>query len=187
MKSLSLSLALAALSLGLPAASAQASIITITNTSMATACLGYAERRDRNPEALAVCTRALNFEALDTQNRSATLVNRGVLRMIHRDFRGAEKDFDDALAIDPAQSDAWLNKGFIRLQTGEGASALPYLERAMAVGIRRPALAYFARGIAHEQAGNVRAAFADLNRARDMEPGWAMPAEALTRYRVVTR
>lgn len=182
MKCLSLALAM---SLGLPLASAQAGIITIADNSMAGDCYGFAEKRSTRPEALGICSRALVMEPLNADNRAATLVNRGVIRMIHNDYSGAESDFDAAIALDPSQSDAWLNKGFLRLRTGDGSVALPFLERALQLRARRPALAYYARGIAHEQSGNIRAAYADLNRARDLEPGWTMPAEALSRYQVV--
>jgi tetratricopeptide (TPR) repeat protein len=182
MKRLPLSIALAALALGVPAGAAQAGIITLGNNSLASDCFGFAERRDGRQEALAICSRALQLEPLDAENRAATLVNRGVLRMIHQDLRGAEQDFDAAISLDASQSDAWLNKAFLRLRTGDGQAALPHLERAMTLGMRRPALVYFARGIAHEQSGNVQAAYADLNRARDMEPGWSMPEQALARY-----
>lgn len=181
MKALSLALAV---TLGLPLVPAQAGIITIADNSMARDCYGFAERRDSRPEALAICSRALTMEPLDVENRAATLVNRGVIRMIHKDYSGAERDFDAAMALDPTLSDAWLNKGFLRLRTGDGSAALPFLEKALELEARRPALAYYARGIAHEQSGNIRAAYADLNRARDLEPGWTMPAEALSRYQV---
>ena len=177
-----LSLALAA-TLGLPAASATASIVTIGNP-LALDCYIFAEQRDQRPDALATCTRALQ-EPLDLEDKAATLVNRGVIRMIHGDLGGAEADLDAAIAIQPRLSDAWLNKGFLRLRTGDGSAALPFFEKAMQLRARRPALAYFARGIAHEQAGNVRAAYEDLTRARELEPGWSMPAQALARYQVV--
>lgn len=182
MKALSLALAV---TLGLPLASAQAGIITIADNSMAGDCYGFAEARSSRPEALAICSRALTMEPLDVENRAATLVNRGVIRMIHKDYSGARRDFEAAIALDPSQSDAWLNKGFLHLRTGNGSAALPFFERALQLRARRPALAYYARGIAHEQSGNIRAAYADLNRARDLEPGWTMPAEALSRYQVV--
>ena len=178
-----LSLALAA-SVGLPAASAHAQIISIADNSMATDCYDYAQSRDSRPDAMTICSRALRLEPLDAQNRAATLVNRGVVKMLRQDLSGAEADFDAALALDPSQSDAWLNKGFLRVRTGAGTEALPFLERALQLRARRPAMAYFARGIAHEQAGNFRAAYINLTRARDLEPGWSMPAEALSRYRV---
>ena len=105
--------------------------------------------------------------------------------MLNGEHRSAERDFDAALALHPSQADAWLNKGFLRLRRGEGQAAMPFLERALALKARRPALAYFARGIAHEQSGNLRAAYSDLVRARELEPGWSMPVEALARYQVV--
>lgn len=182
MNRLSLVLALA---LGLPATSATATVITVGNP-LAADCFTWAERRDQRPDALQTCSLALK-DALNAENRAATLVNRGVIRMIHSDVRGAEADFDAAIALRPNLSDAWLNKGFLRLRTGDGSAALPHLERALQLRTRRPALAYYARGIAHEQAGNMRAAYADLNRARDLEPGWSMPGQALARYTIVER
>lgn len=184
MKALSLALAAA---LGIQAASATAAVITIGDNSMAGDCYGFAEKRSSRPEALAICSRALTMEALDVENRAATLVNRGVIRMIHQDLAGADADFNAALALRPSLSDAWLNKGFLRVRTGDGSNALPFIEKALELRARRPALAYFARGIAHEQAGNLRAAYADLNRARELEPGWPMPEQALARYRLVER
>ena len=182
-----LSLALAGVALGLPAASAQAGIITISDNSLAGDCYSFAEAGESRVEALSICSRSLQMEPLDAEDRASTLVNRGVVRMIRQDFAGAESDFNAAIALDPSQSDAWLNKGFLRLRTGDGDAALPFLEKALQLRARRPALAYFARGIAHEQSGNFRAAYSDLIRARDLEPGWSMPAQALERYQLVQR
>jgi tetratricopeptide (TPR) repeat protein len=179
-----LSLALAA-TLGLSAASATAAILTIGNP-LAVDCYNFAEDRDQRTDALETCSRAL-LEPLDIDDRAATLVNRVVIRMIHGDLAGADTDFDAAIALRSQLADAWLNKGFLRVSTGDGDAALPFLEKALQLRSRRPALAYFARGIAHEQAGNLRAAYSDLTRARDLEPGWSMPARELSRYQVVER
>lgn len=182
MKGLSFVLALAA---GVAATSASAAIITI-GSPLASDCYERADRGDTDRRALEICTRALEG-ALDSRDRAATLVNRGIVLMRHGEHRAADSDFDAAIALRPGLADAWLNKGFLRLRTGEGAEAIPYLERALTLHARRPALAYFARGIAHEQAGDLRSAYADLTRARDIEPGWNLPAEELERYRVVQR
>jgi hypothetical protein len=40
------------------------------------------------------------------------------------------------------------------------------------------------RAITQEQLGNVRGAYADLIRARELDPKWPLPAEELTRYHV---
>jgi tetratricopeptide (TPR) repeat protein len=84
-------------------------------------------------------------------------------------------------------SDAWLNKGFLRLRQGDGRDALPLLQKGIDHGARRQALAIFARGVAYEQMGDYRSAYADLKRAQELEPGWPLPGEYLASYRLVGR
>lgn len=179
-----LSLALAA-TFGLSATPATAAVLSV-GSPLAHDCYSLAEARDSGSAALDTCNRAL-LQPLDVENRSATLVNRGVIRMRHSDYRGADADFDAAIALQPSLSDAWLNKGFLRLRDGDGSAALPLIDKALALNVRRPALGYLARGLAHEQAGQIDAAYADLRRARAIEPKWQMPAQELARYRVVER
>ena len=150
-------------------------------------CYEAALTKDSTAEALKACTRALAEEPLTTSDRAATLVNRGVLQMIAGGYREAEKNFDAAIATDPSAADPWLNKAFLRLRQGQGSEALPMLERAMDLRASREALAYLARGLAHEQVGNIRAAYADLRRAQQLDPDWALPAEQLARYEVRSR
>jgi tetratricopeptide (TPR) repeat protein len=118
---------------------------------------------------------------------ASTLVNRGVLHMIAGGFVEAERNFDSATAVDPTAADPWLNKAFLRLRQGNGSAALPLLERAMQLDADREALAYFARGLAYEQAGDFRAAYADLRRASRLDPDWDLPAQQLARYEVRSR
>jgi tetratricopeptide (TPR) repeat protein len=96
----------------------------------------------------------------------------------------ADADFDQALAIDTGLSDAWLNKGFLRIREGKGQEALPFVQKGIDSGARRQALAYFARGVAYEQAGDFRSAYNDLTKARQLEPKWALPKEWLAHYQV---
>jgi tetratricopeptide (TPR) repeat protein len=99
----------------------------------------------------------------------------------------ADADFDQALALDSNLSDAWLNKGFLRIKDGKGQEALPLLQKGIDHGARRQALAYFARGVAYEQAGDFSSAYRDLVRARQLEPAWGLPNEWLAHYRVGNR
>ena len=46
------------------------------------------------------------------------------------------------------------------------------------------ALALYARGVANEELGHLKAAYADLTQAREMAPGWKLPEEQLARYQV---
>ncbi len=59
---------------------------------------------------------------------------------------------------------------------------MPLLQKGIDNGARRQALAYFARGVAYEQSGDYRSAYADLVKARAMEPRWSLPAEWLAHY-----
>lgn len=149
---------------------------------LAVHCYESALTRNATPESMQACERALAEEPLTAGDRAATLVNRGVLHMIGAGYAEADRSFDSALAVDPSSADAWLNKAFLRLRQGDGRAALPMLERALQLRSEREALAYYARGIAHEQMGEFGAAYTDLVRAQQLDPDWTLPARELTRY-----
>ena len=175
---------LAAALIGLTASSTtNASIFTIGG-SLARACFEAAEARNATFETLQLCDRALIEEPLMNSDRVATYVNRGILRLIEREYRNADADFDRALAIDPLEPEAWLNKGVSTIRQGNSAAALPMIARAIELKTRRPALAFYTRGIANEHNGDIKAAYADLVRARALEPGWDPPVKELARYQV---
>jgi tetratricopeptide (TPR) repeat protein len=99
----------------------------------------------------------------------------------------ANLDFDRALAIDSRLSEAWLNKGIAQMKAGNGRAALELAARSIELRTRRPAIAYYIRGLANEQAGNFKAAYADLNHARKLAPKWQEPAIELARYQLRSR
>ena len=102
-------------------------------------------------------------------------------------YAAADVNYDAAIGLDSRLTDAWLNKAFLRLRQGAGREAVPLIDKAIALGPRREAMAYLARGLAWEQTGEVRAAYTDLRRAQALEPGWALPAQQLARYQVRSR
>jgi tetratricopeptide (TPR) repeat protein len=130
------------------------------------------------------CTRSLSQESLQPRDMAATYVNRGILFMLLNNRRAAEADFDHSLAIDPSVTDATLNKAFLRLKENRPREALALLDSSLKAGVRRPALAYFARGLANEDLGDLSAAYADYVRARELEPAWNLPGQYLARYEV---
>jgi tetratricopeptide (TPR) repeat protein len=164
-----------------------AASVTTLGGSFARSCYLAADARNASPETLANCNRALTRQSLSSHDLVATHVNRGILQLVREEYRLAEADFDRAIAIDPRQAEAWLNKAVARFQQGDSASAGRLAERALLLGTRRPAIAYFARGLANEDNGNLRAAYADLIRARDLQPNWSAPVAELQRYRVRTK
>jgi len=182
----SLTLAAGAMMLVGPLYAANGAVFTVGGP-LSRLCYESALSQDGRRFALEGCTRALHEEGLLAPDLAATYVNRGILNMVAGHARDADADFDAALALDRDLSDAYLNKGFLRLRQGKGSEALPLLQQGIDLGARRQALAYFARGVAYEQMGEFRSAYFDLKRARDMEPGWSLPNQYLTRYVVSSR
>jgi tetratricopeptide (TPR) repeat protein len=177
----SLSLAAGAAMLMLPTAVAQGAVLTLGGP-LSQLCYQGALAGDDRKSALEACSRSLDEESLTGPDRAATLVNRGIIHMIRGHDGEADADFDAALKIDNRASDAWLNKGFLRLRQYKSGEALSLIEEGIKRQPRREALAYFARGVAHEDLGQLTAAYNDLRRAHDLEPNWTLPKEYLARY-----
>lgn len=151
--------------------------------------LCYQAALDQNDSSSAIddCSRSLNEEPMAATDLAATYVNRGVLHMMHGDDASAEADFNSAITRDRSLADGWLNKGFLRLRQGKARDALAFLQEGISRKPQREALAIFARGVAYEQMGQLQSAYVDLQRAHELEPGWALPSEYLARYQVVAR
>ena len=165
---------------------AQGARVTIGST-LARSCYEAAEAYRADLESIRICDTALSEEGLSHHDLTGTHVNRGILWMLAGNLDLADKDYDRALALDPNEAEAWLNKGINALKRGDSRVALQYVEKAIELRTRKPAIAFYMRGIAHEEAGNVRAAYADLQRARALAPNWPLPAVELQRYRVRNR
>jgi tetratricopeptide (TPR) repeat protein len=167
--------------LALPLATAEASVMTI-GSGLARSCYEASEARDASRSSIETCSRALSEQPLDRHDQVATHVNRGILYYLSNNLTGANSDYDRAIAIDPNEPEAWLNKAMAALKAGDNRAAAPLFDKALALKTSRPALAYYGRAMVNEDQGNVRQAYADLQRARELDPGWAPPAQELKRY-----
>lgn len=155
--------------------------------STARDCYEAANNRTADRNSFYHCNLALDQEGLDAFDRAATLNNRGALYLRSRNYRSAGRDFNAALKFNANNAEAWLNMAIVGLQQGGAAETLPMIEKSLALNTSRPALAYYSRSIAHERAGNIRAAYNDLKRAVELAPDWNAPAEDLKRYQVRRR
>jgi len=117
----------------------------------------------------------------------ATYVNRGILYLRSGRIEPAVADFDRATALDPGEPEAYLNRGSALLKRSEAQAALAMFNTALEKRTKRPELAYYARAVAHEELGNLRAARGDYLRASQLAPKWDAPRLELTRFRVVNR
>jgi len=182
----SLTLAAGVAMLAFPLSAAHGATLTLGGP-LSQLCYQAAVNSDDSSLAISDCTRSLTEEPMAASDLAATYVNRGVLKMIRGEDSSADADFNSAIAADRDLADGWLNKGFLRLRSGNGREALPLLEQGISLKPQREALAIFARGVAYEQMGDLRSAYNDLKRAHELEPGWALPSEYLARYQVKSR
>jgi len=138
------------------------------------------------PQARAMrhCDEALQREALSRYEEVATHVNRGILRLRKGQVDGAVADFDAAIAIDPNQPEAYLNKGAALIRRQNPADAVSLFTVALEHNTSRPAIAHYGRAVANEQIGNINAAYRDFRRASELAPEWREPRLELARFRV---
>lgn len=171
-------LATAALACAAPAAAA----VTVLGNSSARMCYEAAEA-DGQRSGIEYCDKALNDEALNWDDQVATHVNRGILRFRRGATEAALADFDSAIRLNPEQPEAYLNKGVVLLGQPDGADdAIPLFTMALQNRTKKPALAYYGRGAANEEIGNIPAAYYDYKRANAADPDWEEPALELTRF-----
>ena len=167
----------------LAASSASASVLTVGG-SFAEGCYRFAESRVGTQEAISTCDRAFTDQALSAEDRFATYVNRGIVKMHRREFGGAQADFERAGALDPKRGEPWLNMGVLQFKQGNSRAAIELFDKALELGTDEPEVAYFGRGLAHEDVGDLKSAYADLRRAAELRPHWSQPAQELARYQV---
>ena len=183
MKALVLAVSTAAFTAALPAS---AGIMTIGG-SYADGCFRAAEQHQATLESLNTCDRAFSEEALTSDDELATHVNRGILLMLRDDYQRAYSDFTKAMAMGPARSEPYMNLAILQLRNGKSAEAVPLFSKAIELGTEMPEVAYYGRALAHEDVGNVKAAYADLRQATSLKPKWDAPAKDLARYQVRRR
>jgi tetratricopeptide (TPR) repeat protein len=177
-------LVLAATILGLPLPAAAG--VTVIGSGNARMCYLAAESTvTPGRDDLKWCDDAVIEERTNTKIAGATHVNRGILRLRRGDVVGALADFDAATALDPQEPEAYLNRGSALLRQQQAAVAITQFDAAIAKQTRRPELAYYGRAIAHEESGNVSAAYRDYMQASQLAPRWQQPRRELSRFRIV--
>lgn len=135
--------------------------------------------------ALHDCDEALLRDDLSRYDTVATHVNRGILYLRRSAVALAIDDFDAAIALDPEQPEAYLNKGAALIRRQDPAGALPLFTVALEHNTSRPAVAHYGRAVANEALGNLPAAYRDYRRASELAPDWSEPRLELARFRVV--
>src|SRR5258705_557853 len=94
------------------------------------------------------CDDALNVGGLSTYETVATHVNRGILRLRRGLIDQSITDFDAAMALDPNQPEAYLNKGAALIQRQNPSEAAQLFTVALEHNTQRPAIAHYRRAVA---------------------------------------
>jgi len=178
---------LAALAAGALAAPASAGVLVIGSTD-ARLCFEAADSAmEPGLRDIRRCDNALLRDTLTGYETVATHVNRGILRLRRGHLDEAVADFDQAIALDASQPEAYLNKGGVLIRRNNPAEAVQLFTVALERNTSRPALAHYGRAVAQEELGNVAAAYRDYRRASELDPAWRDPRIELTRFRVSGR
>lgn len=166
---------------------AHAAITVLGNNSLAQECYQAAEMGGDLKDGVQDCTDALQTQPLSAKDRSATLVNRGILRAELDDSQGALTDYNTGIAINPALGEAYVDRGATLIALKHWAEALTDIDKGLSLGANRPYIAYYDRAIADEALGNIRDAYEDYKKAVEIEPGFTLATQQLARFRVVNK
>lgn len=159
--------------------------VTVVGSSPARICYEAAEAVARpSRDQVDQCNVALTGNLLSPYEKVATHVNRGILLVRWGSIESGISDFDRAIALDPDQPEAYLNKGAALVRLGNARAALPLFTAALEKNTKRPAIAYYGRGVAFEELGNIRLAYLDFRRASEADPKWSAPREELSRFSI---
>lgn len=168
------------------AASAQVTVFSSSGTGSFNCSLA-AKHGNATPEAINGCTRAMRDEGLSGRDLAGTLTNRGVLYLIGGDYTAAEKDFNDALSIDPALGEAWVNRGASQIARRQWAKGVEDINKGLQLGPEQPEKAYFNRALAREFLEDLPGAYADYKKATELAPTWDLPQAELKRFTVANK
>lgn len=73
------------------------------------------------------------LDALSTANKAERIVDEGAALYMAGDQQGAIRKLHEALGVNPRSAMANFNMGYILLQQGKPADAVPWLEKALAI------------------------------------------------------
>jgi tetratricopeptide (TPR) repeat protein len=179
-------LAVGAVALLIAGSSANAAI-TVLGSSQAHDCYVAAEFGMAPEDGIAICNTALNGAAMSIDDEAATYVNRGILKSRDDDPHGALDDYNRGLSLDARLGEGYVDRGATLIVLKNYSAALADINKGIAIGAKRPEIAYYDRAIVDEALGNIRGAYEDYHEAVRLQPDFPLAVQALTRFKVIRR
>lgn len=133
---------------------------------------------------LDICSIAISAGDLTARDLAGTYNNRGVVYFSQGMFNEAIKDFEQGLRHQNEIGELHINRGASMVALKRWADAVPSLNRGIELGALELEKAYYNRGIAYEELGDVRRAYFDYMKAASLKPEWEDPKLQLTRFTV---
>ena len=137
-------------------------------------------------DALAACSSALQ-DKISVQDRTATLINRGLVEIAANRTGEAIADLETALARDPSSADAYTGHGLALLRSGRYEAARADFDRALSLNPEHAYLVYYDKAAAEEKSGQFTAAYHDYRHALALAPDFTQARIELSRYQVVEK
>jgi tetratricopeptide (TPR) repeat protein len=176
-------IAAAAVVLAMPAHAA----ITVLGDSLAHDCFEAAEFGGSPGEGIVTCTTALEETSISTKDRAATFINRGILKSRNDDSTGALSDYDHGLSLESDLGEGYVDRGATFIVMRRYDDAMTDINKGIALGAKRPEIAYYDRAVVDEALGDVRGAYEDYKKAVEIQPDFPLATEELARFRVIRK
>ncbi len=107
-----------------------------------------------------------------TAQKSVDFNNRGAAEISKRDYRRALQYFNQAIALNASQPEAYIGQGIAYSELGNNLQAIQHYDKAIQLNANF-AEAYYNRGLSHYELGNQEKALADYNLAIQNQPNYA--------------
>ena len=135
--------------------------------------------------ALQTCNEAIDHEQLNTRDRAATYVNRGILYMRQLSYQRAMWDYEESLKLRPGLLEAKVNIGAALYGMKRYDEAMAALNEGLLTdSIEARAVGLYNRALIWEVRGDEKAAYYDYKEALELKPTFVQAAKQLERFTV---
>ena len=160
--------------------------VTVIGPGPAAICFQAAEMQASASDYMIYCDQAL-AGILSSNDRAATFINRGVLKLSVNDYDAAAADFQSGLAINASLGEGYIDLGAVQIAHRQFADAIVNINKGLKLGTKKPHLAYYDRAMASEALGNLQAAYDDYQQALRIDPDFSLASDELKRFKIVDK